>query len=334
MSQPEPGVPPAPARAVARAPGHWGEWMQGRIGENGPVALITLPCPALSLSAEARPGPLSAAVEIAAPPGDASAPGAPPAVFVPMQAGEAAPVLRALLSALSLPEASFRFRAPMPPGAGAGFSTAALVAAARAAAALHGREAPGPGALAAACLAAEGASDPLWAPAPDALLWASRKAQALEVLPPPPPAEIIGGLWGAPEATNPADDRFPDISDLVGPWRAAAGAGDLPALARLAAASADRCTALRGPSGDPTADLARALGALGHARAHTGPARGLVFAPGTVPDGAGDALRAAGFERVFRFTSGSAAGRPAAPMGDADDAPDDAPGAATPGPRA
>ncbi|MCJ7874462.1 hypothetical protein [Phaeobacter sp. J2-8] len=29
--------------------GHFGEWMQGRIGRDGPVALVTLPCPALGV---------------------------------------------------------------------------------------------------------------------------------------------------------------------------------------------------------------------------------------------------------------------------------------------
>ena len=39
-------------------------------------------------------------------------------------------------------------------------------------------------------------------------------------------------------------------------------------------------------------------GALGHLRAHTGSARGLIFAPGTAPAGVADALRAAGLAQV------------------------------------
>ena len=34
-----------------RVPGHFGELLQGRIGSDGPVALVTLPCPALGVTA-------------------------------------------------------------------------------------------------------------------------------------------------------------------------------------------------------------------------------------------------------------------------------------------
>jgi hypothetical protein len=61
---------------------------------------------------------------------------------------------------------------------------------------------------------------------------------------------------------------------------------------------------MRGPAGDPTPGLARDLGALGWLRAHTGAARGLIFAPGTVPRGAHDALRAAGLRALVRFRGG------------------------------
>ena len=35
------------AVTVARVAGHFGEFLQGRLGAEGPVALVTLPCPAL-----------------------------------------------------------------------------------------------------------------------------------------------------------------------------------------------------------------------------------------------------------------------------------------------
>jgi hypothetical protein len=54
-------------------------------------------------------------------------------------------------------------------------------------------------------------------------------------------------------------------------------------------------------------DLARDLGALGYARAHTGPARALIFAPGKVPNGAGAALKEAGLRDVLHFRTGGAA---------------------------
>ena len=186
----------------------------------------------------------------------------------------------------------------MPLGAGAGASTACLVAAARVA----GVEGA-PERLARACLAVEGASDPLMFDAPDRLLWASRRAEALRVLPPAPEAEIAGGFWGPPEATDPGDETFADIADLVEHWARAAARGDLAAAAGIATESTRRCTALRGP-GDPMADLARELGALGIARAHTGSARALIFAPGRVPDGAEAALSEAGLDRVLRFRTG------------------------------
>ena len=39
-----------------RAPGHFGEFLQGVLGVGGPVALITLPCPALAAVAGRRYG--------------------------------------------------------------------------------------------------------------------------------------------------------------------------------------------------------------------------------------------------------------------------------------
>jgi hypothetical protein len=185
----------------------------------------------------------------------------------------------------------------LPPGGGAGMSTAALVALARAAAAPEDR-------IAAACLAVEGAVDPLMRDAPDAVLWASRSARVLAEMPPPPRAELVGGFHGPPERTDPADRRFPPVDDLIAAW---AQGPDLPEAARIASLSAARCTALRGPADDPTPALAARLGALGWARAHTGPARVLIFPPGRAPAGAEEALEAAGFTHVLRFASGGRA---------------------------
>jgi len=227
--------------------GHFGEWLQGRLGPDGPLGLVTLPCAALTVRATRRR--------------DASA----LSVF-----SDAA--LRGFLTRLGLPaQALPAITCSMPPGAGAGASTATLVAVARWA----GYDGP-PDKRAQACLRTEGATDPLMWPAPDRLLWASREARIVRALPPPAPCEILGGFWGAPVATDPADTDFADISDLVDPWERAAMQGDLPEAARIASLSCDRCTAGRGP-GDPMHDLGRELGALGYLRAHTGSARGLVF---------------------------------------------------------
>lgn len=258
--------PVAPGHAL-RVPGHFGEWMQGRLGPDGPVVLVTLPCARLGLTAWAAPG-------------------------LPRDTG-----LMRLSAALGWPVAPVVLRARAAPGLGTGLSTAALVAAAH----LSGWRGT-PAVLARACVAAEGASDPLMFPHPEALLWASRQGRALTRLPLPPAYEAIGGFWGPVHWTDPTDDAFPDIADLVEDWVRARG---LAAFAALASESAARTLALRGPAGDPTAGLARDLGALGWQIAHTGAARGLIFAPGTVPADARATLERAGLRRVLRFRGGA-----------------------------
>lgn len=254
--------------------GHFGEWLQGRIGPNGPVALVTLACPVLSVRAPGRGLRL-------------------PEMFSDAQ-------LARFRNALGIAAPWPELGCDIPPGAGAGASTACLVAAARGAG-FDGSDA----ALARACLAAEGASDPLMFGAADRLLWASRAGRVLQELPPPPACEVVGGLWGPSQRTDPADARFPDIADLIEGWTIATSRGDLAMAAGIASLSADRCKALRGPE-DPMPELATALGALGHARAHTGSARALIFAPGTMPEDAGDRLRTAGMRGVIRFATGGA----------------------------
>lgn len=255
--------------------GHFGEWLQGRLGPEGPVVLVSVACPPLAVRAKAAQ----------------TAHGADPAGGICLvsffaQLGVADP--RPL-------EMSY----DMPLGGGAGASTARLIALARAA----GFDGP-PGTLARACLSVEGATDPLMYPQPDALLWASRAARVLREIPRPPACEIIGGFLGAPTPTDPDDMRFPDITDLAEDWLPAVEAGDLGKVAALATESALRCTAMRGPE-DPVAALALEFGALGHLRAHTGSARGLIFPPGGAPEGVEDGLREAGFQRVLRFRTGT-----------------------------
>lgn len=260
-----------------RVHGHFGEWVQGRLGPNGPVALVTVACPAMWVSAE-RSGEGALSLEQT------------PQLLAPEGA-------RDFLVRIGGRAGHYRLCATMPPGGGAGASTAALVALARAA---QGD----PDKLVAACLAVEGASDPLMLPHPDRVVWASRAGQVLAALAPLPRAEIIGGFWGPPVATDPTDMAFPDVADLVARL---SQAPDLPELARIATLSAQRCTALRGPSDDPTESVAHRLGALGVLRAHTGSARGLIFAPGQVPAVADRVLQQAGFQQVIRFCTGGCA---------------------------
>ena len=264
-----------------RVAGHFGELLQGRIGRNGPVALVTLPCPALGVSAQRFAG---AGMGLY---------GAGQRLLTPQRA-------RALLDQLGL-RLSGRvvLRAEMPAGGGAGVSTASLVALAR----LAGWQGP-PDLLARACVAVEGASDPLMFPQAECLLWASRLGETLGHLPAVPAFEVIGGFYGPPKRTNPADSDFPDISDLLPDWTAAALAQDLPALAALASTSARRTLNKRGAGRDPIWSLAADLGALGSVIAHTGAARGLIFAPGAVPEAARARLQQAGLRAVVQFRAG------------------------------
>lgn len=254
---------------MTRVAGHFGEWLQGLM--DGQVVLVTVACDALAVSSD-RDGT---------------------ALFPN-------PVLRAFADSLGLAGPLPKVRADMPAGGGAGASTAALVAVARAMG-FQGRAEQ----LAQACLAVEGACDPVMFDAPDCRLWASRAAHTVADLPPPPPCTVVGGFWGAPERTDPNDSNFDDVGDLVTAWRSAVAAQDLGAAAAVATQSAQRCDARRGGAG-PMTDLRRSLGALGELRAHTGSARGLIFARGAVPDQALPALRAAGLTDVLRFDTGGA----------------------------
>ncbi len=262
-----------------RVAGHFGELMQGRIGRDGPVALISLPCPSLAVEGWHVPGP------------GLSIHGAGQRLMTPERARKFLFRLESVLSGRIL------LRAGMPAGGGAGASTATLVALARIAGAKVA-----PAALARACVTAEGASDPLMFPNPGRILWASRRGEALADLPPLPRLDIIGGFFGPHRRTDARDMDFPDIADLVDAWRQAGG--DAATCAALASESARRTLALRGPEADPTEALATELGALGFAIAHTGSARALLFRPGTRPDEARERLRRAYFREIVSFSVG------------------------------
>lgn len=98
-----------PDRTQIRVAGHFGEFLQGRMGPRGTIALVTLPCPVLVCRA-ARAG----------------------GTFGLHQTGNRAlqPAdLRRLLVALGQPvRGRFRLATGMPVGAGAGASTASRVA--------------------------------------------------------------------------------------------------------------------------------------------------------------------------------------------------------------
>ncbi len=255
--------------------GHFGEWLQGLVGIDGPLVLVTLASPDTGVTARTVP---DNALNITQD---------PPIIDTDR--------CRRFLSVLGLAtNINIDLKIDLPPGGGAGMSTAALVALARDMGAK-------PDAIAKACLAVEGATDPLMLDAPDCVLWAPRLARTLEKLQPPPKTEIVGGFWGAPVQTDPGDACFPDVEDLVGQWRACK---DLGSAAEIATESARRTTILRGPVEDPTEAIARELGALGYARAHTGSARALIFPPGSVPPGAKTALQRASYTQTLQFMTG------------------------------
>lgn len=256
-------------------PCHFGEWLQGRLGPDGPLALVTLVPQGFGLTAWRRParGLFSHTMGYGA---------LSPAVL--------ARFARALGGQM---QGRFLLRLPYPPGMGTGMSTAGLLAVAGA-----GYR---PEALARACIAAEGASDPLMFSAPSRRLWAPRDGKLLGgLMPPQPRAHLLAGFLGPPRPTRAADQDYDDISELVAAWRAG---GDLAYRAALASESARACIARRGPSGDPTEALARDLGALGWAISHSGAARALIFAPGQVPVHGVAALREAGLRGVHRLAT-------------------------------
>lgn len=262
----------------ARVSCHFGEWLQGRLGSDGPVVLITLACPSLEVRATREPKG---------------------AFFINGNSGLSHGVAARFFAALkvALPMGRFDVVSDVDPGSGVGVSTASLLVLAAAAGIKASAEE-----LATAALVAEGAVDPLMMPGPDQILWASRSARVVRPVAALPEFDVVGGFWGAPERTNAADDGFPNVADLVAEWDTSKG--DASALACIASASADRTTALRGPFGDPTSGLAVAQGALGHARAHTGSARTLLFPVDGIPANAESAMRDAGYSGVFRFRTG------------------------------
>ncbi len=264
-------------------PCHFGEWLQGLLGPQGPVVLVTLLPQGLALTASLRPAPQFSLV----------CHGVTGSFPAPV------PALQGFLTELDLPRTgAYTLRPACPPGLGTGASTASLIALAR----LAGFRGA-PDALARACIGAEGASDPLMYPQADRLLWASRLGRVMGHLPPVPKAALVTGFYGPPLSTRASDTDYDDIADLVDRWHRADRLAGFAALARESAA---RCLARRGPPDDPTAAVAKALGALGWATSHSGAARVLVFPPGAVPVHAEATMREAGLRDVRQMVTGGA----------------------------
>lgn len=271
----------APQAAAAEVAGHFGELVQGRLGAEGPVALVTLPCPVLvtRVGYAPAPGALAADERVSA---------------------KARAAARLALAEIGAGDWGGRLSIARPaaPGLGLGSSTAESLGAIRAVARAFSVRL-GPEREAALCLAAEGAVDPLMWQAP--VLFASREGRIIETLPPLPPMRVVGGVAGPPAATDPADAAFPDVAALFADAAAALEAGDPAALARVAERSATAGQA-RNPSPvwEPLGALARRHGALGVVASHTGPAVGMILAPASTADPRAD-LAALGLRDIVDF---------------------------------
>ena len=266
---------------MARASGHFGEWLQGKLGPKGPIVLISVPCNKFwvqvswaSTSTFQYTDPLPA-----------------------LSLERAKTVLKAF--GISM-DGSIQARSNIEAGAGLGASTASLLALAKAVS----NQDLGAADLARTLVSIEGASDPLMYPDFDRLLWASREAKIIDHFPAPPQFEVLGGCWGRPSATDPKDQNFPEIGDLIEDWHEAAGRNDAERIASLATESFRRTSELRTSALDPSEDLARSLGALGIIRAHTGSARGFLFKPGTAPSSGLHQLQEAGYSSTVQFLTG------------------------------
>ena len=138
---------------TAQVAGHFGEWMQGRLGPEGPIALVTVPCPSLSLKLTLTPND---ALQIVQPD--------PPV----LGSGRAS----AFLHKLGQPTMGrIHVIQSFAPRRGTGASTAVLVALARACGVTDAEQ------IAAACRTVEGASDPLMIDTPGRALWAPREGR-------------------------------------------------------------------------------------------------------------------------------------------------------------
>ena len=117
-----------------------------------------------------------------------------------------------------------------------------------------------------------------------------------------PRITCIGGLFGAPQRTDPLDLNFPVISDLITEWESP---DKTPAtIGEICSASSDRTLKLKGYTDDPIKKISRDLGALGYSIAHTGSVRNLIFPYNSVPEKAKDYLEKKGLTHVQQFSLG------------------------------
>lgn len=261
-----------------RVYGHLGELVQGRMGANGPVALITLPTPDLFVQVYRASGSFA----LHEPDG--------PAIGVQR--------VLALFRMLGVRvSGKWTVRLHMPVGEGAGASTAALLVFARAIAP-HMTTSE----LIRAAIGIEGASDPLLLSDAHRFVWASRQGRVIARLPRPARVRVIGGFFGPKHPTDPTDNRFPDISDIIAKWPSACT--DPHLLGEMVTCSTRRTMALRGGDFDMIKALQTRFGAWGAAIAHTGSGAAFLVSPARDPASEIAVLREAGWRYVHSYILG------------------------------
>lgn len=283
MDQSEPpAVNGKPQACRVQVRGHFGELVQGRLGRDGPVALVTLPCsPAVT---EVHFAPARGPLEIKGEPSQKSRRAANLALdrYAPKGWG-------GQLGLVPWGD----------PGAGTGSSTASVLGTIRAIARAFGAV-PSPEDEAAFCLEAEGAVDPLMYPGN--LCFASRAARVIEHLPPLPAFRVVGGIAGPGKPTEPDDQNFPDMRKTFALLKTGLAEGDLLKVARASRQSAEANQDRNpNPIWDDILRIGQAQGALGPVVSHTGSAIGLMVPPDRDGQALARHLQEAGLARTIVF---------------------------------
>jgi uncharacterized protein involved in propanediol utilization len=262
MTQNAPEITPARARAFrkvrARVAGHFGELVQGRLGPEGPVALVTLRRERLVTEVIYTPAPGPLVIET-----------------VPNDLIRRAATT--MLNRYGEPGmgGTLQVRRPAAPGHGMGSSTADLLGTIRALSQAFNQPLSADE-EAVLCLEIEGAIDPLMFDTP--CVFASREARILEHLVPMPVMRVVGVCAGGGRQTDPADLNFPDVAPLFADLKHALAARDILAIGQIATRSAElNQTRNPNPAWQQMRELAQACGAAGLVVAHTGSAIGMIL---------------------------------------------------------
>ncbi len=238
--------------------GHFGELVQGRLGPDGPVALVTLHRNSLVTKVSYAPatGPLM--IE--------TVPNEKIRRIAKWMLEEAG---RADMGGV------LKLERTADPGNGVGSSTADLLGTLRVIGSAIGRKLP-PEEEAALCLEVEGAVDPLMFETP--VVFASREGRVIDRLGPMPDMRVVGIFAGPPQRTDPDDCDFPDVSSLITELSDAVAADDLDRLGEIATRSAE-LNQVRNPNPAwlEMRSIAQSTGAAGVVVAHTGPAIGVLI---------------------------------------------------------